>query len=66
MGMGPGVVDHMVYYKPTANTNLTWVRNNHTYKFGGEMMVDAYKSSNYNLLHGLARIQPQRDVAFRR
>jgi hypothetical protein len=26
--------------KPTANANLTWVKNNHTFKFGAEMIVD--------------------------
>jgi hypothetical protein len=26
--------------KPTANINVTWVKNNHTYKFGGEMIVE--------------------------
>jgi hypothetical protein len=58
LGMGPGVVDHMVYYKPTANTNLTWVRNNHTYKFGGEMMVDAYKSANSTYSMGWLEFSP--------
>ena len=46
LGTGPGVVEHLVYYKPTANTNLTWVKNNHTYKFGGEVMANAYKIFN--------------------
>jgi hypothetical protein len=58
LGMGPGVVDHMVYYKPTANTNLTWVRNNHTYKFGAEMMVDAYKSYNTTYSMGWLEFSP--------
>jgi len=45
-GMGPGNQIHLTYRKPTANTSLTWVRNNHTYKFGGEMMVDGYQMFN--------------------
>jgi hypothetical protein len=30
--------------KPTGNASLTWVRNNHTYKFGGEVIVNGYPS----------------------
>ncbi|HXP84873.1 MAG TPA: TonB-dependent receptor [Bryobacteraceae bacterium] len=45
-GMGPGNQIHLIYRKPTANTSLTWVRNNHTFKFGGEMMVDGYQMFN--------------------
>ncbi|MBV9505686.1 MAG: TonB-dependent receptor, partial [Acidobacteriia bacterium] len=26
----------------TANTSLTWVKNNHTYKFGGELRIEGY------------------------
>src|SRR5579872_2344287 len=39
-GMGPGNQIHVIYRKPTANASLTWVRDNHTFKFGGEAMVD--------------------------
>ncbi len=28
--------------KPTANTSLTWVKNNHTFKFGGEYTGEGY------------------------
>jgi hypothetical protein len=30
--------------KPTGNASLTLVRNNHTYKFGGELIVNGYPS----------------------
>jgi hypothetical protein len=30
--------------KPTGTVSLTWVRNNHTYKFGGEVIVNGYPS----------------------
>jgi hypothetical protein len=30
--------------KPTGTTSLTWVRNNHVYKFGGEVIVNGYPS----------------------
>jgi hypothetical protein len=42
-GMGPGNQIHLTYRKPTGNTSLTWVRANHTYKFGGEFMVNGYQ-----------------------
>jgi hypothetical protein len=28
--------------KPTANTNLTWVKENHNFKFGGELTIEGY------------------------
>jgi hypothetical protein len=30
--------------KPTGTVSLTWVRNNHTYKAGGELIVNGYPS----------------------
>ena len=30
---------------PTFNTSLTWVKNNHTYKFGSEFRTEGYPSS---------------------
>jgi hypothetical protein len=44
--MGPGNQIHLIYRKPTGNASLTWVHNNHTYKFGGEVMVDGYQMFN--------------------
>lgn len=41
--MGPGNQIHLIYRKPTGNTSLTWVHSNHTFKFGGEAMVDGYQ-----------------------
>ncbi len=35
------------YEKPTANTSLTWVKDNHTYKFGGEMRLDGLPTQLY-------------------
>ena len=34
--------------KTNFNANLTWVKNNHTYKFGGEAGIEGYP--NYNFL----------------
>jgi len=43
---GSGNQIHLIYRKPTGNTSLTWVHNNHTYKFGGEVMVNGYQMFN--------------------
>ena len=32
--------------KPTAVAGVTWVKNNHTYKFGGEMRLQGYPNDN--------------------
>jgi len=55
---GPGNQIHLTYRKPTANTSLTWVRNNHTYKFGGEMMVDGYQMFNETYSMGWFNYSP--------
>jgi hypothetical protein len=44
--MGPGAIARIVNSKPTGNISLTWVRNNHTYKAGGEMIVEGYPAFN--------------------
>jgi hypothetical protein len=52
--MGPGSNRHpLLYQKPTANTSLTWVKNNHTYKFGGELRIDSNLSSLYTYTNGI-------------
>ena len=51
-GMGPGQDINVNYYKPTGNVSLTWVRNNHTYKFGGEVMVNGYLNRNGTYANG--------------
>ncbi|HEY7339140.1 MAG TPA: TonB-dependent receptor [Bryobacteraceae bacterium] len=37
---GGSFLDQQWDQKPTANANLTWVKGNHTYKFGGEFSQD--------------------------
>jgi hypothetical protein len=32
--------------KPTANLNLTWIKNNHTFKFGGDTTLEGYITHN--------------------
>jgi len=48
--------------KPTANVNMTWVRGNHTFKWGGEMVVDGFptqSSSRANALYGFSGAETQ-------
>jgi hypothetical protein len=43
--------------KPTANANMTWVKGNHTFKWGGEMVVEGFptlSSSRANALYGFS------------
>jgi hypothetical protein len=46
---GSGLMLYLTDEKPTANTYLTWVKGNHTYKFGGDMVVNSFPgvSSEY-------------------
>ncbi|HEY6339947.1 MAG TPA: TonB-dependent receptor [Bryobacteraceae bacterium] len=43
-GGGIGATFSAIAYeeKPTANTNLTWVHGNHTFKFGGDYVQEGY------------------------
>jgi Carboxypeptidase regulatory-like domain/TonB dependent receptor len=44
-------------YKSTANANMTWVKGNHTFKWGGEMIVEGFptqSSSRANALYGFS------------
>lgn len=43
--MGPGSVVSQRNLKPTGNVSLTWVRDNHTFKFGGEFIIQSYLAS---------------------
>jgi hypothetical protein len=51
-GMGPSQDINVTYYKPTGNISLTWVRGNHTLKFGGEVMVNGYINRNGTYANG--------------
>ena len=45
-GIGPFTLIHIINPKPTANTSLTWVKGNHTFKFGGDMVIDGFINQN--------------------
>ena len=44
--MGSASNTHQWTERPTFNTSLTWVRSNHTYKFGGEFRTEGYPVEN--------------------
>jgi hypothetical protein len=56
--MGPGNQIHLTYRKPTGNTSLTWVRGNHTLKFGGEVLADSYQMFNETYSMGWFNYSP--------
>jgi hypothetical protein len=39
--------------KTNFNANLTWVKNNHTFKFGGEAGIEGYPNSNFLNTNGV-------------
>jgi hypothetical protein len=45
--MGPGAQSHDDEQKPTFNGSVTWVKNNHTFKFGGEGRTEGYIQHAY-------------------
>jgi hypothetical protein len=53
VGVGNGfAVKNLRDVKPTANASLTWVKGNHTYKFGGEAIVEGFPQINYTRANG--------------
>jgi hypothetical protein len=51
--MGTGAANQGNMVKPTANASLTWVKANHTYKFGAEMRIDGLAASVYRAARGV-------------
>ena len=41
-GLGPAFIAFIWEEKPTANVNLTWVKGNHSFKYGGEYIGEGY------------------------
>jgi hypothetical protein len=53
LGVGPGfAVQTLKDVKPTANASLTWVKGNHTFKTGGELIVEGFPQVNYTRANG--------------
>ena len=40
--MGPGGQTRSRFLKPTGNVSMSWVKDNHTYKFGSEIRIEGY------------------------
>jgi hypothetical protein len=45
--------------KPTANTNFTWVKGNHSLKIGSELIVEGFPTLNYSRATGVYTFSPQ-------
>jgi hypothetical protein len=57
-GTGPGNQIHVIIRKPTFNASMTWVRNNHTLKFGAEAMANGYQMFNETYSMGWLTFSP--------
>jgi hypothetical protein len=51
--MGPFMQAHEVMFKPAASASLTWVRQNHTYKFGAEVRFEKFPTTVYYPSYGM-------------
>ena len=55
-GTGPGAPGFANVYlkdiKPTANVSLTWVKGNHTFKTGGELVVEGFPQQSFARANG--------------
>ncbi len=48
--MGPGGQTRSRFLKPTGNISMSWVKDNHTYKFGSEVRIEGYPdATDYQL-----------------
>jgi hypothetical protein len=51
--LGTGTNRHIYYQKPTSNISLTWIKNNHSYKAGGEVRVEGYPTTLFSAANGV-------------
>jgi len=52
--LGPaGFFQNLWDEKPTGNANLTWVKGNHNYKFGGEFSVEGFPDISFYRSNGI-------------
>ncbi|HXP87933.1 MAG TPA: carboxypeptidase-like regulatory domain-containing protein [Bryobacteraceae bacterium] len=57
--MGPTTNrDPILYNKPTFNTSLTWVKGNHTFKYGGELRIETNEANLYKDTNGAFTFSP--------
>ena len=45
--------EYFIDDKPTFNANMTWVKGNHTIKFGGEALFEGFPTHTYSRAHGI-------------
>ncbi|MEO5925725.1 MAG: TonB-dependent receptor, partial [Bryobacteraceae bacterium] len=50
--MGPGAQARSFLTTPTGNTSLSWVKDNHTYKFGAEVRVQGFEGKYFTGTNG--------------
>jgi len=50
--LGPGGQARNLLVKPSANASLTWVKGNHTYKFGGDFRIEGYPTYVFTNVNG--------------
>ena len=58
--MGQGSHNYTINETPTAIASLTWVKGNHTYKFGGSMLLNGnivYNNSTLNGTYAFSNLQ---------
>jgi len=56
--LSSGTNRNIYYQKPTANTSLTWVKNNHTFKSGAEMRIEGIPTTLYSATNGVYNFSP--------
>src|SRR5260370_36505693 len=42
IGVGSEAGTNAITQNPSFNTSMSWVKDNHTYKFGGELRIEGY------------------------
>lgn len=52
LGPGAGQVRTLMI-KPSANASLTWIKGNHTYKWGSEFRIEGYPSASFTGAAGI-------------
>jgi hypothetical protein len=58
--VGPGSHNYTINESPTVIASLTWVRNNHSYKFGGSLLLNGnivYNNSTLNGTYAFSNLQ---------
>src|SRR5437762_12503981 len=61
--MGFNLLDkYLIDIKPTVNTNLSWVKGNHSYKMGGELIIEGFPTLSYLLSTGVYNFNAQQSV----